>query len=92
MFIATGAAATSKLRRSGIGHRQRSAKVRIPRHACRSYGAWVNGVVIVTINMALLKELDRPPLPKTWVKSRVSWTHSIRFKPFGCSSAALRSS
>ena len=77
MFIATRAAQSAKLRRSGMclcplgycggflwGHGQ---------HSCRSYGAWLDGRVVVTINMMLLTELDRFPPPKMRVKCGGDW-------------------
>ena len=68
MFIATRAARSAKLRRSGmyslsLGHRRRSVGAKIPIHAAPTELGGASGVV-VTINMALLTELcvsQHPP-------------------------------
>ena len=72
MFIATRAARSAKLRRSGmysrsLGHCRRSVGAKIPIHAAPTELGRASGVV-VTINMALLTELDPSPSPKMRVR------------------------
>jgi hypothetical protein len=73
MFIATHAARSAKLRRSGmysrsLGRCRRSMGAKIPTHAAPTELGRTSGVV-VTIDMALLTELDPSPPPKM----RVRW-------------------
>jgi hypothetical protein len=74
MFIATRAARSAKLRRSGMylpspGYCGRSVGAKIPIHAAPpELGRASEGVV--TINMALLTELDPSPSPKMRVRCR----------------------
>ncbi len=75
MFIATRAAPPAKLRKGGmysrlLGHCRRSEEAKVPIHAAPELGraSWVS----VTINMALLTELDQPP-PLIRVMRRVLW-------------------
>jgi hypothetical protein len=88
MFIATRAARSAKLRRSGmysrsLGHCRRSVGAKIPIHAAPTELGRASGVV-VTINMALLTELDPSPSPKMRVRCRV--LRRLRGAP-GCLSA-----
>ena len=73
MFIATRAARSAKLRRSGmysrsLGHCRRSLGAKIPIHAAPTELGRASEVV-VTINMALLTELDPSPPPKMRIRS-----------------------
>ena len=83
MFIAARAAQGVKLRRSGmswpsLGHCRRSVGVKIPVHAAPTELGRASGV-IVTINMALLTELDQALSPKKRVRCRGEGTHGFRF-------------
>jgi hypothetical protein len=75
MFIATGAARSPKLRRSGMyscstGHCRRAVEAKIPTDAAPTE-LGRKSKVVVTINMALLTELYRPPPPNMRVRSSV---------------------
>src|SRR5882757_8176072 len=79
MFIAAHAARSTKLRRSGMysGSFAHCQKAEIPIHAAPTELAWASAVV-VTINMALLTELDRPPPSKMRVRCSVLGRSNVR--------------
>src|SRR5438552_7629592 len=84
MFIATGAARPAKLRTSGIDGTLASRELRrCPNrheHLPLLTELGRESGVVVTINMALLTEVDRTPLSKMRVRCRVLW----RFRPSAC--------
>jgi hypothetical protein len=91
MFIATRAVRSAKLRRSGtyscsLAHCRRA---KIPVHAAPTELGWASGVVI-TINMALLTELDRPSPPKMRVRCGLDGRTPLKTYVSCCQGSGIR--